>query len=207
NFDVVHLEGLYMCLYIPVIRKYSKAHISYRAHNVEFKIWERLATQSSGLKKWYLHIQANRLKKFELEQMKHYDALVAITDEDARAHKQLGFKGKVFTAPFGIELSDYSAAKQPVDFPSLFHIGAMDWMPNQEGIKWFVDEVWSDLHHEFPQLKLYLAGKHFPDWLQKLQRKNIVIEGEVADSKKFISEKALMIVPLFSGSGIRVKII
>src|SRR5450759_1216485 len=46
TYDVIQLEGLYLCSYIPVIRKYSKALIAYRAHNIEYEIWERTATLS-----------------------------------------------------------------------------------------------------------------------------------------------------------------
>src|SRR6056297_2353182 len=54
DFDVVQLEGLYVCPYIPLIRKYSRAKIVYRAHNIEHEIWERTALLSSGLRYFYL---------------------------------------------------------------------------------------------------------------------------------------------------------
>ena len=83
----------------------------------------------------------------------------------------------------------------------------MNWMPNDEGIKWFLKEVWPLLHKKLPDLKVYLAGREMPDWLKNLKLENIVVVGEVPDAHEFIAEKSISIAPLLSGSGIRVKII
>src|SRR6202012_5368856 len=74
EFDVVHIEGLYLCLYIDTIRKYSKAKISLRAHNLEYLIWERLAeNERNPLKRPYLDILTRRLLKFEAKSIKKVD--------------------------------------------------------------------------------------------------------------------------------------
>jgi len=70
-----------------------------------------------------------------------------------------------------------------------------------------LQNVWPDVHQEFPSLKYYLAGREMPAWMQNLRLEQVVVLGEVEDARKFISSKAVMIVPLFSGSGIRIKII
>jgi polysaccharide biosynthesis protein PslH len=62
EFDIIQLEGLYVCPYIPLIRKYSNAKIVYRAHNIEHEIWERTAAISTGIKRIYLKILAKRIK-------------------------------------------------------------------------------------------------------------------------------------------------
>jgi glycosyltransferase involved in cell wall biosynthesis len=52
-----------------------------------------------------------------------------------------------------------------------------------------------------------LAGREMPKWLMELNVKNIVVLGEVPDAYEFIASKTMLIAPLFSGSGIRIKII
>ena len=80
-------------------------------------------------------------------------------------------------------------------------------MPNQEGIRWFLMNVWPDVNKQFPSLKFYLAGREMPDWMKHLHLPNVVIVGEVENAIAFIQSKSIMLVPLFSGSGIRIKII
>jgi len=93
------------------------------------------------------------------------------------------------------------------EFPSLFHLGSMNWVPNQEGIRWFLEHVWPPVNKMFPDLKFWLAGRMMPDWLLNAHYPGVEIVGEVDSASDFIQSKMVMIVPLFSGSGIRIKII
>jgi glycosyltransferase involved in cell wall biosynthesis len=113
----------------------------------------------------------------------------------------------VIDLPFGLDPSRYRYDHTAIEFPSLFSLGSMNWIPNQEGIRWFLVNVWPDVHKQFPELKYYLAGREMPGWMQALDLPNVVVLGEVDDASAFMVSKAIMIVPLFSGSGIRVKII
>jgi glycosyltransferase involved in cell wall biosynthesis len=136
-----------------------------------------------------------------------YDGIATITEIDANAFKKLGFKVPIITIPFGIDVSKYKTDKTNLEFPSVFHIGAMDWMPNLDGIKWFLENVWKKISDKYPKVKFYLAGRNMPEWLLKLNMQNVEVLGEVKDSHKFINSKSIMIVPLTSGGGMRVKII
>ena len=89
-FDIIQLEGLYLCPYIPVIRKYSNALIVYRAHNIEYEIWERTAKLSTGIRSKYIRNLSKRIKRFEISYLNAYDLLVPITDRDGLILDQLG---------------------------------------------------------------------------------------------------------------------
>ena len=83
----------------------------------------------------------------------------------------------------------------------------MNWIPNQEGIRWFLETVWPDVTKRYPFLKYFIAGREMPLWLKDSNYPNVVIAGEVDNAVNFINELSVMIVPLFSGSGFRIKII
>jgi glycosyltransferase involved in cell wall biosynthesis len=90
----------------------------------------------------------------------------------------------------------------------LFHIGALDWAPNQEGLIWFFDHCWYKIREKCPEVKFYLAGRNAPDWFERrIRRAGVEYLGEINDAYDFINSKAIMVVPLFSGSGMRIKII
>jgi glycosyltransferase involved in cell wall biosynthesis len=208
KFDVVQLEGLYVCPYIPAIRKYSDAKIVYRAHNIEHEIWERTSELAKGWKKWYLKKLSKRIKKFEEKILNKYDLLVPITERDGVILDKLGNKKPRHVSQTGIDSSVLIPNAKSLEYPSLFHIGSLEWAPNQEGIIWFIENCWNEIHTRFPELKFYVAGRNAPQWLiQKIVGPNIVFFGEVEDAYDFMNSKAIMIVPLFSGSGMRIKII
>ena len=208
SFDIVQLEGLYLCPYIPVIRQYSEARIAYRAHNIEHEIWDRTAALSAGLKKWYISSLANRIKKFEISWLNRYDLLVPITPRDGEILDRLGNIRPLHVSPTGIDSIAPAHSTTFTEYPSLFHLGSLEWSPNQEGLLWFLSHCWPSLHARLPQLKFYVAGRNAPGWLiGKLNLPGIVYEGEVPDAYKFMKSKSVMAVPLLSGSGMRIKII
>jgi len=129
NFDVIQLEGLYLCPYIPVIRKHSKALIAYRAHNIEYEIWERTATLSKGFRSHYLRNLSKRIKRFEISYLNSYDILIPITDRDGKILDSLGNTKPHHTSQTGIDFASLVPTAKKLEFPSLFHIGALDWAP------------------------------------------------------------------------------
>jgi glycosyltransferase involved in cell wall biosynthesis len=208
TFDVVQLEGLYLCPYIPVIRKYSKALIAYRAHNIEYEIWERTAILSDGFRSKYLRNLSGRIKRFEESYLNSYDLLVPITDRDGQILDKLGNTKPKHTSQTGIDFASLVPTAKKLEFPSLFHIGALDWAPNQEGLIWFFDHCWYKIREKCPEVKFYLAGRNAPDWFERrIRRAGVEYLGEINDAYDFINSKAIMVVPLFSGSGMRIKII
>ncbi len=208
TFDIIQLEGLYVCPYIPLIRKYSTAPIVYRAHNIEFEIWQRAAKMSKGLVKMYLNILSRRIKRFEIRLLNSYDLLVPITDRDGAILNELGNTKPQHVSQTGIDTSVLVPNAKNLETNSLFHLGSMEWAPNQEGLVWFIDKCWPQLHKKYPDLKFYIAGRNAPSWLiGKLQYPNVEFVGEVDDAYCFMNSKSIMVVPLFSGSGMRIKII
>lgn len=208
DFDVVQLEGLYVCPYIPVIRENSKAKIAYRSHNIEHEIWNRTAALAKGFEKLYLKILTKRIKKFEIQLLNNYDLLVPITGRDGEILNKLGNKKPSHVSQTGIDSSQLIPNSKNLEHPSLFHIGSLEWAPNQEGLIWFLDNCWNEIHKKYPDLSFYVAGRNAPVWFQKkLGLPNVIFKGEITDAYEFMNSKSIMIVPLNSGSGMRIKII
>ncbi|MEO8088540.1 MAG: glycosyltransferase family 4 protein [Bacteroidota bacterium] len=208
TYDVVLMESLFMTPYIKAIRENSKAKIILRAHNVEFIIWDRLAANEKNmLRRKYLSLLAQRLRKYELNIINHTDAMLPITIEDENLFRKLGCRVPMQVIPVGIDTKNYSGEVNREQELCLFHLGAMDWRPNLEGVEWFLNKCWKNIHDKFPNLKLFLAGRGFPASMMDRNDPNVKCEGEIMDSQEFMRDKQIMVVPLKSGGGMRVKII
>ena len=210
TFDIIHLESIYVTPYIETIRKHSQAKIILRLHNIEHQIWQRLADNESWpLRKLIYKTNARQLERVENNILQQVDGYMTISEPDHRFFEQTApdVPGTVIT--FGLDMEKYENEEDyiPSDEPSLFHIGSMNWSPNIEGVEWFLDEVWPEIHRVHPTLTFTLAGHSIPDRLYQRHDENVVIAGEVPDANEFILSHDLMIVPLLSGSGIRIKIV
>lgn len=208
EFDVVHVESIFLTPYVPLIRKHSRAKVVLRAHNVEHQIWRRTAQgESNPWRRWYLKNLALTLGVYEREHVNDYDGVVCITEQDAQGFREMGCRRKPLTVPFGIDMAGYSA-EAPAEEPySLYHLGAMDWMPNQEGVRWLTGEVWPLIRERLPQARLYLAGRRMPEEFLSMKTEGVTVVGEVDDAREFAASKQVCVVPLKSGGGMRVKIV
>ena len=207
QFDVIQLEVLFMAPYVETIRQHSKAMIVLRAHNVEHKIWERIAKDTkSPLKRWYINHLAKTLKEFELNALETVDGIAAITRKDAAFFRKYCSK-PVIDIPFGVYPEQFDPKYEIEGKPKFYHIGSMNWMPNEEGIRWFVDEVLPKTVEKVPDFVYHLAGRSMPEWLTSMKNPHVDVVGEVPDAKEFVTNHDVAIVPLLSGSGIRIKII
>lgn len=207
RFDIVHIESIFLTPYVPLIRAHApQAKVILRAHNVEHLIWRRVAQSTRhGLKRWYIKHLSLTLRAYEVEHLNDYDGVVCITRDDAERFRADGCRRPLTAIPFGIEPEEVGHVE--VERGSLFHIGAMDWIPNQESIAWLLEKVWPVVHREVPEAHLYLAGRKMPQRWMDTHIDGVTVVGEVQDAMYFIGSKQINIVPLLSGSGIRVKII
>ena len=207
HFDVVQLEMLYMTPYVETIRENSKAMIVLRAHNVEHKIWERIAKETKFfLKRWYINHLAKTLKEYELNALETVDGIAAITRKDAAFFRKYCSK-PIIDIPYGVYPEEFTPKYEIEGKPKFYHIGSMNWMPNEEGIRWFIDEVLPKTVEKVPDFVYHLAGRSMPEWLTTLKSLHVNVIGEVPDAKAFVAQHDVAIVPLLSGSGIRIKII
>ena len=208
SFDIIQLESVYFAPYLPMIKKLSTAKVVMRAHNVEFEIWERVAENTTFLpKKWYLKYLVYKLKRYEIAQLVNYDLLLAMTQKDLAYFQKLGYKNTSLVTPIGLPITDYQLSEITPQLPALSFIGSLDWVPNQEGLNWFLEKVWLNLRKQFPQLELHIAGRNTPDSIFEKAGNGVIVHGEVPDARAFLLKYPISIVPLFSGSGMRVKIL
>lgn len=207
HFDVIQLESIFVSPYINTIRQFSNAPVVLRAHNIEHLIWERMALSTfNPFKRTYLKLLAKRLKHYETKIIRQFDGIASISDIDAKWFVQNAPEIPVASFPVGTDsvIETISDSYPP---QTAFHLGSMDWLPNQEGVDWLINHVWPLVLINIPDARLLLAGRNMPSKYFNLKIQGVTIIGEVENANDFILKSGIMLVPLLSGSGMRVKII
>ena len=209
DYDAVLMESIFLVPYVPVIRANTKAKIIMRAHNVEYEIWERITRNTANLPlRIYLNYLTGKLKKYELEHINDFDMVITLTSRDMNKYLANGLNTEKLVLPAGIDATKFNNIKRKLSGkPEIAFIGSLDWTPNIEGVNWFVKKVWKNITKEFPKAVLHIAGRNTPESLYKLNSPNIVVHGEVPDAASFLQDYDIVIVPLLSGSGMRLKIL
>lgn len=208
SFDIIHCEGLVFALYLDEIRQLTSAPVVLRAHNIEHRIREMMADcEKSPFRRFYLSNLSRRLKILEKYAAEQFDAIVPISGPDNDWFSSSAKGKQVFLCETGA--FDSSFVPEPAGVPPrVGFIGSMNWQPNLDGIRWFIELVWPLVLKEIPDAVLRLAGRDINAVQSSLpQGRNISCEGEPDDARSFIASNNVMIAPLFAGSGLRIKII
>src|SRR5262249_22730918 len=81
------------------------------------------------------------------------------------------------------------------------------WIPNQDGVKWFAENVWPAIKRARPNATFHVVGRHPPPAVQALgQLPGVKVVGAVADVRPHLAETSVFVVPLLVGGGTRLKI-
>ncbi len=209
GFDLVHCEGALFAGYLGTIRSETSAPVVLRAHNVEHRIREMMAEQTSGrLRRAYLKNLAGRLRRYETEAAQLFDAIVPISEPDLRWFSDAAPEGKpMWLSETGVTFPGYISEPDEPNV-KVGCIGALNWEPNVQGLRWFTEQVWPAVCKAIPAATLNIAGRGAPAmepyWLRG---GNINWLGEADNARQFMASVNVMIAPLFAGSGLRIKII
>lgn len=208
--DVVQMESPFLTGYLPGIRANSRAAFVLRMHNVEHQIWHRAAREAKGAKRLYLHSLARRMRRYEQWAWSLYELLLPITPDDAKAVRDAGCSTPQHLIPFGIETNAVSGriVQRYFNAPlKLYHLGAMDWIPNREGVAWFIRDVWPQIHAVQPSAEFHFGGRLLEKAFAAPLPTGVFNHGVVDDAASFALGMDILVVPLHAGGGIRIKIL
>ena len=205
-YDVIQFESVYLLQYLTLVRSLRPTvPVVLRAQNVEHHIWQGLARNSSWPIGKYLVSQARRIERYEERYGRMVDHILTLTKTDEAWFRQKVGGVPVETVPVGLVQGHCPTTTHHRG--SFFHLAAMNWLPNEEGVRWFLREVWPlFVRYEVPA-ELHLAGTGMPEDILAIHHPHLFVSGHVDDPVRYMCDRGIMVVPLLSGSGIRVKIL
>jgi glycosyltransferase involved in cell wall biosynthesis len=208
RYDIVQCEGLLFTNYLHEIRKATAAPVILRAHNLEHQIREMMADESfNPFRKIYLSNLSQRLRKTETESCSRFDAVVPISEPDSRWYRNVCTGKPVFLFETGMPGAEYVPEEVSENLRVGF-IGALNWQPNIMGLRWFIKNVWPCVSARVPSATLHIAGRGAGHGDRRwIRGTRVTFEGEVDDSRAFMTSMNVLIAPLFAGSGLRIKIL
>lgn len=206
--DVILLEGLHTAAFLEDVRAFfPETPVVLRQSNVEYLLLKRNAasTKNPFLKAFY-YDQYRLMKQFELNAMKKVDAVTAITDFDRNIYLKDVPDLKCYVSPAGAEIPDSLGLNREEN--KLLAISNWRWKPNIDGLKWFLEEVWPSLINQRPELSFDIIGDGLTsNFKSKYAHRNIRFLGFVDDLEPHRQTATVFVAPLFSGSGMKLKIV
>lgn len=209
-YDVVVCDYLYPAL--NVLGQTGLVPTVVFQHNTEAQIWKRLAAnQGNPLARLYFQGQYQRMRKWEQRLCSRFDGVITVSPEDsALAQQEYGLENVLGDVPGGVDFTYFQPGREEARDPQrIAFLGSMDWIPNVEGIHFFHEQIFPLLRASRPDLKLVIIGRKPADSLRRLAMSDPAVEltGTVEDVRDWVNRCSVMVVPLLSGSGTRLKIL
>ncbi|HKY73015.1 MAG TPA: glycosyltransferase [Nitrospira sp.] len=179
-------------------------------HNVEAVIWRRHTdTQRSRLARLLCLAQWRRMQAFERGACQRYDAIATVSPQDRSIIEREYGAPVVRDVPTGVD-TDYwrpSRATEPEPYHLVFG-GSMDWLPNDDAMKYFTRTIFPRIRASCPEATLTIVGRNPFPGLRALSRQHphIRVTGRVDDVRPYLERAAVYVIPLRIGGGTRLKV-
>ncbi|MGV3609413.1 MAG: glycosyltransferase family 4 protein [Fluviicola sp.] len=203
KYDYIVCDGLFASAQLSHFDFTDLPPVIIRSHNIESEIWKLHADlETNVLKRFYLRNLEKTLRKEETEILNKAAFIWAISPEDLEWITKNTTQKNASLIPVSVTLDE----RFPVHYSNrgFFHLGSMDWKPNQEAVNQLVKKIWSN--PRVSEFTLKIAGsksEHF----RFLSTNSIEVVGWVKDSNEFMAKSGTLVTPIRSGSGIRIKIL
>jgi glycosyltransferase involved in cell wall biosynthesis len=179
-------------------------------HNVETTIWQRHSVHGRNpIERSYLASQAHKMSRFEREVCRRVKHVIAVSEDDAASMKQMSGRSNISTIPTGVDVERFTPPSGPQTFVAdLVFLGSMDWLPNIDGVRWFVDAVLPLIRRSRPECRVAIVGRNPGREIEAFGRRDPLVQvtGTVPDVRPWLWGALVSIVPLRIGGGTRIKI-
>ncbi len=178
-------------------------------HNVEAEIFRRHRDVARNpIFRMIWANQYRKMREFERQTLDRFDVVVAVAERDAEQFVTDYGTREPFVIPTGVDLTFFGYAA-PERRRDVVFLGSMDWMANQDGIGFFMADVWERIAAAVPDARMTVVGRAPPEnLLQEARRRNLnwTFTGFVDDVRPYVQGSAVSVIPLRIGGGTRLKV-
>ena len=176
-------------------------------HNVEAQVWERhYKVVSNPVVKLACWLESRALNRVERHYAGLADHVLTVSENDRAAFARYADPGRISVIPTGVDTEYFQPAPGPQQPDTTVFTGSMAWMPNEDGVAYYVEKIFPLVRREIPEALFWAVGRQPPRRLQALASESVVVTGAVEDIRPYLGKAAVCVVPLRSGSGTRIKI-
>jgi glycosyltransferase involved in cell wall biosynthesis len=205
-FDAVYCDHLSMLeygrrLHLPIVLD---------AHNVEFAIVRRhAATMGWSPLRMPAELEWRRLRRYERRRYRECRLIYSVSATDAEVVRDMAGDGPhIAVLPIAVDVAAAPVVAPLTAAPEMLFVGGLHWPPNADAVSYFVREVLPLVRRAVPGARLTVVGKRPETIARRLGRTDgLRFTGHVGDVEPWFQASRVMVVPIRSGSGMRVKIL
>jgi sugar transferase (PEP-CTERM/EpsH1 system associated) len=211
HYDVVHVEHSFMAPYLSWIGPRSRARTVLSMHNIESLRFRRELQTAVGARRLAIHTDSVLFHGWEERAVRRFDGVVTVSDEEAAWARRQAPATPTVVVPNGVDIEYYRDYALPRASPApglIVFAALMNYPPNVDAARWFAGAVFPLIALRHPGVRFRIVGDKPTAEVRSLaDRPGIEVTGRVQDVRPHLAESSVVVVPLRSGAGTRLKIL
>ena len=207
NIDFIILDSIHMYGSIDKVNT-GLIPVFLTQHNIEHELFNTISKNTSNIiKKIIYKFESIKLKRLEkkLYSQGVFNGYIFISDIEYKRHEETIGKVNGVCIPPCIE-EDSNGFQKKIENNAIVFIGKMNFEPNVTAMEWFIKAIFPNILKKIPESKLYVVGKNPTKELLGFSSDNVIITGAVEDVKEYLSKAQIIVIPLLSGAGVKLKL-
>lgn len=178
------------------------------AHNVEYDNFRRMTRmEGNTIRQYYYQREYEKFYDEELRVCRKQDAIFTTSERDKQLFDEDVAEVPKFVVPNGVDLGYFHPSDQKPEPHSLVFVGSIGYVPNHDGMKFFLDKILPLIRKQLADIKVYIVGKNPPKEIRQRADENVVVTGFVDDVRPYVWKSSVYVVPLRMGGGTRLKVL
>jgi len=161
---------------------------------------------SGGWRKPILQCDLRTWEIYEGASLGKFHAVVCFTEKDRRELLALAPDARIFVIPPGASALSPPEAPGAVQANTILFVGNFIHPPNVEAALRLAGVIFPRVRARHPEAVLQLVGDAPPAAVRSLAGPGVIVTGRVSDVSKFLNAAAVVVAPLWTGGGIRIKV-
>jgi glycosyltransferase involved in cell wall biosynthesis len=217
EIDILHVNRLIMAdAMIDFLDKINENHVYtvLDVDDIESEAMNRTLTSSifrprSFLGRYLRILDLHRLRKYEKHIIPLFDACIVCSDLDRHKILRNNLSNNPWVIPNVVDTDFFKPGPQSeIENHDILFLGNMGFPPNIDAVHFFARRIFPGILAEIPTSRFIIVGKNPVESVSELaDGKNVIVIGEVPDTRKYYAECSIVITPIRSGGGTRVKIL
>jgi len=203
-YDFVQLESSLLCAF----RFPPGTRLILDEHNIEYEVFQRMREGERSLaRRSFYRLEHARFRRFEQRWWRQVAGCAVTSEREARIVNEHAPGTPVAVVPNGVDLEYFHPSPDRPELNTVVFNALLQYRPNLDAAYHLVDVVWPLVVRQFRDARLTIVGRGDADDLRRLERRNVVVTGEVPDVRPYLERAAVVAVPIRMGGGTRLKVL
>jgi polysaccharide biosynthesis protein PslH len=177
--------------------------------DVDSQKWFDYARANRGPRAWLYRVEGRRLQRLEQDTTTWTRGTLLVSEAEKNLFRQTCNASNVHTVPNGVDMEYFRPGADEVEIDqTCVFVGALDYRPNIDAIRWFCRHAWPEILRRHPGVRLLLVGRRPVLEVRRLAEvSGVEVIGQVPDVRPYVERATVVVVPLRMARGVQNKVL